>query len=212
MLRRSVWQWLLVAAMLALTTPALAGGWAVVTLDSLPSDMQAGKALSLGFMVRQHGVTPIDTNPFGTEALQPLLMARNTTTGETLEATARKEGPVGHFVVDVTFPSAGSWEIEIIPPPFEGTKLGTFVVAAASKSANTAQQGSEAVAPQSSAVSTGILSDRSLRVWGISALVIIAALALTAFVQRESLTRRLGSRYAGYARSPDETAGTHSRV
>ncbi len=87
--------------------PALAGSWAVVTLDSVPQAVHAGQQLSLGFMVWQHGVTPIDT-AFGGPPMMPLLTARNAATGETLRAEARKEGPLGHFVVDFTAPAAGS--------------------------------------------------------------------------------------------------------
>src|SRR5687768_17273007 len=130
MVRRSFWRLCAaLIALLALATPALAGGWAVVTLDALPSEIQAGQAISLGFMVRQHGVTPVDTGEWGGGL--PNLFARNSATGETLQVEARKDGAVGHYVLDVTFPASGSWDIEIIPPPFEGTKLGAFTVAAA---------------------------------------------------------------------------------
>ncbi|CAA9560119.1 MAG: hypothetical protein AVDCRST_MAG88-1425 [uncultured Thermomicrobiales bacterium] len=109
------------------SAPALAGGWAVVTLDALPDGPRAGQTLHLGFMVRQHGVTPTNLDGFGGQ--KPFLSARNKETGETIKATARQEGPVGHFVVDVTFPAAGAWEWEITPAPFPTvTKLGTLTV------------------------------------------------------------------------------------
>jgi hypothetical protein len=111
----------------ALATPASAGGWAVVTLDQVPRDTLAGQARSLGFMVRQHGVTPIDS-AFGGATMVPVLTARHSATGATLRAEARKEGPVGHFVVDVTFPAEGTWRWEITPPPFAATDLGALTV------------------------------------------------------------------------------------
>jgi len=46
---------LVCALILGPSAPALAGGWAVVTLDTLPAAPRAGQTLSLGFMVRQHG-------------------------------------------------------------------------------------------------------------------------------------------------------------
>ena len=101
--------------------PASAGGWAVVTLDSVPQGVQSGQQLSLGFMVRQHGITPID-------AITPLLIARNAATGETLRAEARKEGPLGHFVVEFAAPAAGDWTWQIEPRPFGATTLGTLTV------------------------------------------------------------------------------------
>ena len=44
---------------MAFTVPALAGGWAVITLDELPGQVEANQPLEIGFMVRQHGVTPL---------------------------------------------------------------------------------------------------------------------------------------------------------
>jgi len=136
--RRSLVQLgLITLAMLALATPALAGGWALVTLDQLPVEPRAGQTLSLGFMVRQHGVTPIDT-AFGTEPMTPRLSASNVDTGESIRADARQEGPLGHFVVDVTFPSAGVWEWQITPEPFQPTRLGQLTVLAAAAAAEPA--------------------------------------------------------------------------
>src|SRR3712207_2253271 len=90
-----------ILAMLVLTAPALAGGWAVVTLDALPEEPRAGETLRLGFMVRQHGVRPADF-------VEPFLAATNKETGETLRVDARQEGATGHYVVEVTFPREGT--------------------------------------------------------------------------------------------------------
>jgi hypothetical protein len=117
-------QLLILATLLGLllvVPSALAGGWAVVTLDELPAEVRQGTSLRLGFMVRQHGQT-------ATNQVKPYLEARNTETGEVFRAEGRQEGPVGHFVVEVTFPSAGSWEWAIVPAPFEGTALPALQV------------------------------------------------------------------------------------
>lgn len=111
-----------------LITPAQAGGWAVVTLDSVPPEIRAGQRLDLGFMVRQHGVTPIDTAFNSSSLMIPVLSATNQTTGEKVQAEAVKNGVKGHFSVAVSFPSAGDWQWQITPPPFEGTQLGTLKV------------------------------------------------------------------------------------
>jgi hypothetical protein len=49
-----------VAALLAVVTaaPAVAGGWALVKLDEVPSGVAAGARVSIGFTVLQHGRTP----------------------------------------------------------------------------------------------------------------------------------------------------------
>jgi hypothetical protein len=44
-----------IAAMLALATPALAGGWATTLLDPLPDRLEAGHTYTVGFWILQHG-------------------------------------------------------------------------------------------------------------------------------------------------------------
>jgi mono/diheme cytochrome c family protein len=90
----------------------LAGGWAMVTLDTLPVQPRTGEAITLGFMVRQHGVTPVS------EPLSPYLSAQNRDTGDLLRVDARQEGRVGHYVAEVVFPSAGAWDWKVVPDPF----------------------------------------------------------------------------------------------
>jgi hypothetical protein len=96
---------------LLLATPVLAGGWAVITVDSLPAEIRAGELLTIGFMVRQHGQTPINGVPVA-------LHARNDTTGELISAGARQSGESGHYVVDVVFPGEGQWVWSISASPF----------------------------------------------------------------------------------------------
>jgi cytochrome c2 len=103
--------WMILVSSIA-APGALAGGWAMVTLDSLPVQPRAGEMLKLGFMVRQHGVTPVS------EPLNPYLSAQNRDTGDLLRVDAQQEGRVGHYVVEVVFPSAGTWDWKIAPEPF----------------------------------------------------------------------------------------------
>ena len=133
---------------LGLTATTWAGGWAVVTLDSLPTTVRAGETLTLGFMVRQHGETP-------TNSVKPYLSAKNQTTGESVRFDARQNGPVGHFLVDVRFPANGTWSWSVTPAPFEATELGTLNVLPAvgkaqpeTQSAPAEQQAARALSPQ----------------------------------------------------------------
>ena len=57
MLRRPIA--LLLPALLLIPGAASRGGWATVTLDDLPDRIVVGQPLTLSFMVRQHGVTPM---------------------------------------------------------------------------------------------------------------------------------------------------------
>jgi len=137
----------------AIVVPAFAGGWAVITLDSLPEGVAPGEEFSVGFTVRQHGVTPLaNLDP------APFLEVRNAATGEVVRATARDEGALGHYVARLALPSLGEWrwgiqafgpEMQPMPP----------IIAAAGGSA------------ASSPPSTGAASS----VAGSSALAILAA-------------------------------------
>lgn len=113
--------------LLLVAAPVLAGGWAVITLDSLPGEVRAGETLSIGFMVRQHGQTP-------TNSASPTLSAHNPATDERFTVDARQSGETGHFVVDVVFPSEGQWEWSILGfgPPLQYAPLTVLPPAAPS--------------------------------------------------------------------------------
>jgi cytochrome c2 len=91
---------LFLAMTFLLVSPALAGGWAVITLDELPGEIVAGQPLEIGFTVRQHGVTLMD-------GLEPTVHARQA--GFTLTEQAKAQGETGHYVATLTFPQAGEW-------------------------------------------------------------------------------------------------------
>lgn len=99
------------AALLLAARPAAAGGWVAITLDELPGPVRAGEEVRVGFMVRQHGVTPINN-------VEPVLRATNRETGETMTAEAQQVGATGHFEATVVFPEAGEWAWQIGVPPF----------------------------------------------------------------------------------------------
>jgi len=90
-----------------LLLPALmahAGGWAVITVDDLPDYAEAGKPLTLSFMVRQHGMTPLDQLRSSVEATSGRLKA----TG-----TVRPAGERGKYAAFLTLPNPGDWSITI---------------------------------------------------------------------------------------------------
>lgn len=85
--------------------PALAGGWAVITLDELPTDVLAGEPLTIGFTVRQHGITPMN-------GLDPMVTAR-LLKDEQFVVYAEPDGKPGHYTATLTFPKAGDWNWSI---------------------------------------------------------------------------------------------------
>jgi len=222
MRRRTIFGFALaIATLLALAAPALAGGWAVITLDSLPKEVRAGQQLRVGFVIRQHGRDPVNTDWEG-RPLKPILTARkqadavsdgnlvlvaaqrssqNQGAGESIRAEARQEGAVGHFVADVVFPSTGAWEWEIAAPPFtiQGNEQGDAAVFAplavlpASATSGQAPAPAAAIqlADQTPATVLG-LSTVALRWAGVILLVVAAGVALTA--QRRSARRHRSAR------------------
>jgi mono/diheme cytochrome c family protein len=90
---------------LIFSLPVFAGGWAVITLDELPSDIEAGEPLTIGFTVLQHGRTPMS-------GLEPTVTAE-LSFDEKLVVHAEPEGKPGHYAATLTFPKEGKWEWSI---------------------------------------------------------------------------------------------------
>jgi len=91
---------------MAITVPVFAGGWAVITLDELPGNVEANQPLEIGFMVRQHGVTPLS-------GLSPTIRADLAGSSESIRVTAVDEGIAGHYAATLTLPQTGEWQWSI---------------------------------------------------------------------------------------------------
>ncbi len=202
MVRRSIFAFVLVIlAMLALTLPALAGGWAMVTLDSLPRELRAGESIQLGFTVLQHGKTPTNQDLNG-NPLTPLLTAvkqggTDTTQAkgaETIRVEARQQGPTGHYVVDLTFPSDGSWDWQITLPTYyvqdspSGQSTAIFAPLTVLPPAASAPAAAPVTAPAPAATTWLGLSPAALRWAGLA--VLLAALAIGLYSLRGIVSRR----------------------
>lgn len=85
--------------------PVFAGGWAVITLDELPTGIVAGKPFTVGFTVLQHGKTPMTD-------LSPTITA-NLYKDEEFVVTAEPEGKPGHYTATLIFPKEGDWRWSI---------------------------------------------------------------------------------------------------
>jgi plastocyanin len=115
MVRRSVLALLLSLSLLAgFSATAWAGGTATIELDKHPGEIEAGKPVTIGFMMLQHGIRPV-------EGGEPAMEAVHRETRETLRAEGRPEGEVGHYVIEVTFLEAGVWTWSISAHPFPQT-------------------------------------------------------------------------------------------
>ena len=161
-----------VVLLLALASTALAGGWAVITLDDMPGEIHAGEPWNVGFRVLQHGVTPAHV-VFDGQPVEPMLIATNKATGEKIEVAAKPSKEAGHFTVEVTFPSDGTWEWTIDPAPllgetvFEPLNILPAVVAV--------EQPELSTMPVSSQGAAGSYPVAQALRWGALALVLAAA-------------------------------------
>jgi hypothetical protein len=90
---------------LAFAIPVFAGGWAIITLDEMPTDVVAGEPLTIGFTVLQHGQTPMT-------GLSPTISA-GLYQKANLVADAEPDGKPGHYTATLTFPKEGDWNWSI---------------------------------------------------------------------------------------------------
>ncbi len=102
--------------------PVVAGGWAVTTIDALPEGgFQAGTTYRVGYTIRQHG-----QHPFAGANTE--IRITSPSTGERASFAGVPDGPVGHYVAEVQFPSTGVWDWEVSQHPFGPQTLGSIRV------------------------------------------------------------------------------------
>jgi hypothetical protein len=99
------------------STTSARGGWAVSTLDEVPAPAP-GETVTVGFTIRQHGVTPVNVEGAGVEITAP--------SGFVEFFPARQEGTVGHYVADVVFGEDGVHTWLIRQGWFADQELGTI--------------------------------------------------------------------------------------
>jgi hypothetical protein len=92
-------------AFAALTGTAHAGGWATVELGEAPGSLVAGTPWKVELIVKQHGITPMSDVTPSVEITNDAGVVRT--------FPARPTKTTGHYVADVTFPSAGEWRTRL---------------------------------------------------------------------------------------------------
>jgi mono/diheme cytochrome c family protein len=90
---------------LVFAIPVFAGGWAIVTLDELPTNVVAGEPLTIGFTVLQHGRTP-------TTGLTPTITFTLYKEKQVV-FDAKEDGKPGHYSATVILPKEGEWNWSI---------------------------------------------------------------------------------------------------
>ena len=116
---------MLSAGLLILAAPAaMAGGWAITSMDELPGEFRAGETYQLGYTILQHGKTPVD-------GAKTEITAHNAATGENLRFVGEADGKPGHYVAEVTFSEGGSWTWSVTQGDFAVHEMGELTVSAA---------------------------------------------------------------------------------
>lgn len=128
---------LVLVSTLIFAIPVFAGGWAVITLDELPTGIVAGEPLTIGFTVLQHGRTPL-------AGLDPTISAALPGKAK-IVAEARDEGEEGHYTATLTFPVEGEWRWSIQAFSMDQPMPSLQVAAAVAKVESQPVVGSEPV-------------------------------------------------------------------
>jgi hypothetical protein len=98
---------LISVALLSFAASIRAGGWGIVTFETLPDHFVAGQASTLIFTVRQHGLT--------LTSIPDLQVTATSAAGATTQAKASPTGRPGEHRVDLTVPGPGAWTVSIDP-------------------------------------------------------------------------------------------------
>lgn len=146
-------------AFVAAVSVASAGGWAVVTLDAMPTGVVVDTPVTIGMVVRQHGITPMNHGNIVIRGFQQ--------TGDKFEVRAKNDGD-GHYSADLTFNKPGTWQWQVssglypewqaMPDIQVANSVEDEVLIAQANTANTAAPSNlEAMAPSMLLLAAGVL-------------------------------------------------------
>jgi len=107
--------------MAASSTTVWAGGWAITTLDTTPGDLRAGETYEIGYTILQHGIRPAAVDNTEIRLHGPWKVGTHVFEG-------LPQGPVGHYLAEVSVPEAGEYRWEVTQGPFPTHDLGRLIV------------------------------------------------------------------------------------
>lgn len=163
---------------------AFAGGWAVISLDELPSNVVAGEPLTIGFTVLQHGRTPMT-------GLSPTITA-NLYEDEQFVVNAESQGAPGHYTATLNFPREGEWRWSIqafsMDQPMPMLNVSPAIANAANPTMTQAASSSAKVSPMTwvsiALLAVGLVGmamtfrSRNRQVVGLTAISLLAGVTL----------------------------------
>ena len=113
----------LILALTAGAGTALAGGWAITSVDSAPQEFVAGQTYDVEYSVLQHGIHPVATSDTAMQLV-------NETTGQRLTFPGVPNAATGRQTAQITVPEEGNWSWTV-SSVFGEQELGLLRVAAA---------------------------------------------------------------------------------
>ncbi len=123
-MRRGLWLPGVALFVVLTSAPAVAGGWAIATLDEAPMEFVAGETYQLEYRVLQHGETPFEAELTG-------VVLRSTSTGEERFFEGKLTEITGSYEVELIVPEEGSWEWAVTMEPFDSQQLGRLPIVTA---------------------------------------------------------------------------------
>jgi hypothetical protein len=127
--RATVVSFAILLALVSSSALALAGGWAVTTVEGVPDDVVAGTTYTIDYTIRQHGQHPADVD-------NTYIQIMNGASGETLRFQGQPAGEPGAYIAEVTFPAEGAWQWQVEQGIFGPQTLGSFQVQTPSAAAS----------------------------------------------------------------------------
>jgi hypothetical protein len=112
----------ILATIVLLAAPALAGGWAVTALDPLPPRLEPGRSYTVGYWVLQHGSHPYEGD-LGTTGLK---LVDDDGRVVAFQGVALREP--AHFAAAIAIPHAGTWKLYGEQGIFAEYQVGTLTV------------------------------------------------------------------------------------
>ena len=131
---------LVLAFAIALPGAAHAGGWATVQAAGVPDGVSAGQTFDLELVVKQHGRTPLND-------VTPSVQITNQD-GDTRTFTGTHAGRPGTYVVEMAYPTAGTWATQLFDGFTDATPHRLAPLEVAPAGGGTAGGGSDLPSPQ----------------------------------------------------------------
>lgn len=111
----------LTAALVSGSGLALAGGWAMTSVDSAPEEIVAGRTYTVEYTVRQHGDKPVAVD-------DTFIQITSVATGEQVRFPGQVTGDVGQYAAEMTVPAEGEWTWQVSQGWFGMQELGSLQV------------------------------------------------------------------------------------